>query len=390
MKKRIAIWGATGSIGTQTLDVIQKAGDLYEVVALTAHRNVKLLLEQAKQFRPKEVVLCDPVDSSWKVPFQSLGIRVLEGREGLLELASRDDVDLVVNGLVGAVGLEATYRAIQAGVSIALANKEVLVMAGEFITQEARKRGVRLIPVDSEHSAIFQCLVGEEKENVRRILLTGSGGPFLRIPKSHFDHITVEQALAHPNWKMGKKVTVDSATLINKGLEVIEAKWLFDVAPQAIEVVVHPQSIIHSMVEFTDGSVKAQLGFPDMRIPIGYALAYPERHFFQVISFDVFSLPFLTFEPPDLDKFSGLTLAYQVLKAGGTAPVVYNAADEVSVSLFLSRQIRFSQIPQIIEECLQRHTVQPHPDLQEILETDQKIKKMIEQDILPSLRSKNQ
>lgn len=390
MKKRISIWGSTGSIGTQTLDVIQKAQDLYEVVALTAHRNVKLLLEQASQFRPQEVVLCEPEDPNWKEPFQSMGIRVLEGREGLLECASREDVDLVVNGLVGAVGLEATYKAIQAGVSIALANKEVLVMAGELITQELRKRGVRLIPVDSEHSAIFQCLVGEKKETIRRILLTGSGGPFLRTPKSDFDRITVEQALAHPNWRMGKKVTVDSATLINKGLEVIEARWLFDMPPEAIQVVIHPQSIIHSMVEFTDGSVKAQLGFPDMRIPIGYALAYPDRHSFQIVPFDAFSLPILSFEPPDLDKFPGLGLAYQALQMGGTAPVVYNAADEVAVALFLSGRIRFSQIPQIIQECLERHEVHSHPDLQTILDTDQNIKKIIHQDILPSLRSTNQ
>jgi len=385
VKKRISIWGSTGSIGTQTLDVIQRAQELYDVVVLTAHRNVKLLFEQAKQFRPKEVVLCAAEDPSWKEPFQSLGIRVLEGREGLLESASRNDVDLVVNGLVGAVGLEATYRAIQAGVSIALANKEVLVMAGELIASEIRKRGVALIPVDSEHSAIFQCLVGEKKENVRRILLTGSGGPFLRTPKSAFDSVTVEQALSHPNWKMGKKVTVDSATLVNKGLEVIEARWLFDMSPHAIQVVIHPQSIIHSMVEFTDGSVKAQLGFPDMRIPIGYALAYPERQAFHTTPLDLFSLPSLTFEPPDVDKFPALTLAYHALEMGGTAPVVYNAADEVAVSLFLSGQIRFSQISQIIEKCLERHVAQVHPTLQEILDTDQKTKAMIYQEILPSM-----
>ena len=385
--KRISIWGSSGSIGKQAIDVVLRHPGRFEVIALSVHRNAPLLLEQAKRIRPKTVVITgsignrDPIGRS----FQSLGIEALWGMDGLLETARRGREDLVLNALVGSAGLEATFSAVRAGVSIALANKEALVMAGEMLTREIRERGLSLMPVDSEHSAIFQCLEGEKRANVRRIFLTASGGPFLKMPADEFERITIEQALAHPIWSMGKKVTVDSATMINKGLEVIEARWLFGVAPDQIEVVIHPQSIVHSMVEFRDGSVKAQLAVPDMRIPISYAMSYPDRLEHDFGRLDFAKIKNLTFQPPDLARFEGLKLSYEALKAGGTATAVYNAADEVAVGLFLSGEIRFPQIAQIIREALERHTVQTNPSLDQIIETDRWTREIITHELIQSL-----
>jgi 1-deoxy-D-xylulose-5-phosphate reductoisomerase len=384
--KRISIWGSSGSIGRQAVDVVLRHPDRFEVAALTVHRNFRLLLEQAKRVRPGTVVITGPVEDRDSISrsFRSLGIEALWGREGLLEIANRGREDMVLNALVGSAGLEATLSAVAAGVSIALANKEALVMAGEILTRAIRERGLSLIPVDSEHSAIFQCLEGENPASVRRILLTASGGPFLNTPEKELEDVTVEQALRHPNWSMGAKVTIDSATMINKGLEVIEARRLFDVPVDRIQVVVHPQSIVHSMVEFTDGSVKAQLGVPDMRIPISHALSYPDRleHDFGRLDFD--RVQNLVFHPPDLKKFDGLKLAYEALNAGGTATAVYNAADETAVRLFLSRRIRFPQIAGIVRKALERHEVRLNPSLDQILEADRLTRETIEKDFLNS------
>jgi 1-deoxy-D-xylulose-5-phosphate reductoisomerase len=385
--KRISIWGSSGSIGKQAIDVVLRHPGRFEVIALTVHRNASLLLEQAKRIRPKTVVITGPPENRGSIgkSFQTLGIEALWGMEGLLETARRGQEDLVLNALVGSAGLEATFSAVRAGVSIALANKEALVMAGELLTREIRGRGLSLIPVDSEHSAIFQCLEGENPASVRRILLTASGGPFLNTQGKELEKVTVEQALAHPIWSMGKKVTIDSATMINKGLEVIEARWLFGVAPDQIQVVVHPQSIVHSMVEFRDGSVKAQLAVPDMRIPISHALSYPDRleHDFGRLDFE--KIQDLTFQPPDLERFEGLKLSHEALKAGGTATAVYNAADEAAVHLFLSGEIRFVQIARIVREALERHTVRLNPSLDEIIEADRWTREIITQDILKSI-----
>jgi 1-deoxy-D-xylulose-5-phosphate reductoisomerase len=385
--KRISIWGSSGSIGKQAVDVVLRHPDRFEVAALTTHRNAALLLEQAKRIRPGTVVITGPVENRDSVAksFHSLGIEALWGREGLLEIANRGSEDMVLNALVGSAGLEATLSAVTAGVSIALANKEALVMAGEILTRAIRERSLSLIPVDSEHSAIFQCLQGENPSAVRRILLTASGGPFLNMPEKDLENVTVEQALRHPNWSMGEKVTIDSATMINKGLEVIEARWLFGVSSDQIQVVVHPQSIVHSMVEFTDGSVKAQLGVPDMRIPISHALSYPDRlgHDFGRLDFD--RAQNLTFQPPDLKKFEGLKLAYEALNAGGTATAVYNAADEAAVRLFLSGKIRFPQIAEIVRNALERHDVRLNPSLDQILEADRLTRETIDKDFINSI-----
>jgi len=351
--------------------VVSQHENQFQIETLTTHLNANLVLEQAKQFRPQCVVITGDVERELcDRQFNEIGIELLWGKEGLLETAGRGGEDLVVNALVGGVGLEATMRALKADVSIALANKEVLVMAGETVTREVQKRGLELLPIDSEHSAIFQCLQGEEMGWVRRILLTASGGPFLHAEMSQLDHVTVEEALAHPNWSMGKKVTIDSATMMNKALEVIEARWLFDMAPEKVRVVIHPQSIIHSMVEFSDGSIKAQLGVPDMRIPISYALSYPRRWPGDYGVMDFSKAWELTFLTPDMDRFPALRLAYQVLDTGGTAPAVLNAADEVAVDLFLSGRIGFSQISRIVEDTIRNHDVVRNPSLDEILEAD--------------------
>lgn len=376
--KKISIWGVTGSIGEQTLDVIRPYADQFEVIAITAHRNVKKLYEAAKEVRPQYVVLTSrKPDSEWIEKFKSLNVQFFYGKAGLLEVAQCGEEDLVVNALVGSVGLEATLLAIQKNVSIALANKEVLVMAGEMVTQEIASRNLQLLPIDSEHSAIFQCLQGESHNSIERLILTASGGPFREREKSTFSTITKAEALNHPNWDMGHKVTIDSATLMNKGLEVIEAKWLFDLPIEKVDVRIHPQSIIHSMVEFVDGSIKAQLGAPDMRVPISYALTYPERwpgdynrlNLMQDWNWQIYQ--------PDIEKFICLQLAYDALKSGGTAPAILNAADEAAVGLFLEERIRFNQIPQTIEMCLNKIPVEKQLDLETILEIDRKTKAMV-------------
>ena len=374
IRKRVSIWGATGSIGTQTLDVVSQHAHRFQIVALTTHRNVDLLWEQTNSFRPGCVVVTGDIDKDnkkkWEGRFSDIGAELLWGKAGLLEAAGRGESDLVVNALVGAVGLEATMRAIEAGTSIALANKEVLVMAGELVTREAESKKAALLPIDSEHSAVFQCLQGENPNNVRRILLTASGGPFLHESVSELDHVSVEEALNHPNWSMGKKVTVDSATMMNKALEVIEARWLFGIEPERIDVVIHPQSIIHSMVEFVDGSIKAQLGMPDMRMPISYALTYPDRWTGHYRTMDFKSTWELQFLPPDPEKFPALRLAYEVLDIGGTAPAVLNAADEAAVHLFLNEKIGFLQIPRLVEKAIRCHEVISNPDIKDILSAD--------------------
>jgi len=377
-RKTISIWGSTGSIGTQTLDVISRHSDLFSLFVLTAHHNIDLLYKQAEIFKPRAVVITARFeDKEWRQRFNSLGVEVWEGKKGLFRAAEQGEEDLIVNSLVGGIGLEVTLKALKRGVSIALANKEVLVMAGELVTKEVKKQGVDLIPIDSEHSAVFQCLQGESKERIKKIILTASGGPFYNKKLSHLKHVTVEQALQHPNWSMGKKVTIDSATMMNKGLEIIEARWLFDQDPDKIKVVIHPQSIIHSLVEFIDDSVKAQLGIPDMRIPISYALSYPERLLGHYRWMD-FSQPLsMEFIPPDLEKFPALKLAYLVLKQGGTAPAVFNGADEAAVRLFLHKKIDFISIVNLIEKALQQHSVISNPTLEDIMEADRWAKEFV-------------
>jgi 1-deoxy-D-xylulose-5-phosphate reductoisomerase len=376
-RKKIHIWGSTGSIGTQTLDVIGQNPERFEVGMLTTHTHAELIWQQARTFHPNCVVITGDVERDpWTDRFFSMGIEVLWGKSGLLEAAGLGQGALVVNALVGSVGLEATLKALDAGSSMALANKEVLVMAGNLVMNRAREKGVTLYPIDSEHSAIFQCLRGE-KADVRRILLTASGGPFLHRKPAELDHVTVDEALAHPNWSMGKKVTIDSATMMNKGLEVIEARWLFGVEADQIQVVIHPQSMIHSMVEFEDGSIKAQLGVPDMRIPISYALSYPRRVPNQYDPVD-FQKPIqMDFLPPDLAQFPALGLAFETLENGGTAPAALNSADEEAVALFLDGKIRFSQIPEIIRDVLNAHTLVEDPVLEDILQADTWAKKYI-------------
>lgn len=360
--------------------------DRFEINTLTTHHNVTLAFEQARRFHPKCVVITGNVDrGDWERKFKNIGVELLCEKEGLLEVASIGEVDLIVNALVGSVGLEATMRALEAGVSIALANKEVLVMAGELVMREAKNRGLSIFPIDSEHSAIFQCLQGEDLRSVRKIILTASGGPFLYREKSELKQVTVDEALAHPNWSMGKKVTIDSATLMNKGLEVVEARWLFGIEPQRVEVVIHPQSIVHSMVEFIDGSIKAQMGMPDMRIPISYALTYPERWTGNTGWMDFSKVIELEFLPPDTEKFPTLQLAYTALEMGGTAPAVLNGADEVAVDLFLSGKIGFSHIPRVIEEALQRHEVVSRPGIEDIFRADCWARETVLNEITPNL-----
>lgn len=354
--RNIAILGSTGSIGRSALEVISNFPEHFRVTYLTGNKNIELLREQINHFRPRGVVVLDEHQASVLKKNVDGNTEVLVGQDGLREIVQRRDVDMVLSALVGFAGLQPTLDAIGAGKDIALANKETLVVAGEIIMQNVRERGVRLLPVDSEHSAILQCLRGENIHEVDRLILTASGGPFLNVAKEQFPAITVEQALNHPTWKMGKKITIDSATLMNKGLEVIEAFWLFGLPPEKIEVVIHPQSIIHSMVEFTDGSIKAQMGIPDMKLPIQYALLYPARPAAVSRRINFGTLRQMTFQVPDTDKFRCLPLALRALESGGTSPTVLNAANEVAVQLFLDKHITFDAIPTMIEEALQAHT----------------------------------
>jgi len=365
--KTISILGSTGSIGTQTIEVIQRMDGEFQVKYLSAHNNVHLLIEQSKLLNPTAVCIGDKSKvEALKVTLND--VEILSGRDGLLELSSRDDVDLMVNGLVGAPGMEPTMNAIKSGVNIALSNKESLVMAGDHINTLLLENDVNLYPVDSEHSAIWQCLAGEQMDQVKRLILTGSGGPFRTMPTSEFSTITKAQALKHPNWSMGSKITIDSATMMNKGLEVIEARWLFNMGADDIDIVVHPQSIIHSMVEFNDGSVKAQLGVPDMKIPIQYAITYPNHVNVHWETMDLAKIGTLTFEEPDVEKFRCIQLAYDALRAGGSHPVVLNVANDTVVYAFLDDQINFVDIPTLIESALAAHPIVEHPDLGDIQE----------------------
>ncbi len=369
-QRRLAILGSTGSIGCSTLEVVRSFPERLAVNYLTANKNIDGLMEQVREFHPRAVVVLDEHSASIaRTKLEGL-TEVLAGEEGLIEIVARGDVDIVLNALVGFAGLKPTLAAIEAGKDIALANKETLVVAGELLTGKVKKHNVQLFPVDSEHSAILQCLRGEEVTNIDRLILTASGGPFLHLEKEKFHAITVQGALNHPTWKMGRKITIDSATLMNKGLEVIEAFWLFGVPADSIEVVIHPQSIIHSMVEFPDGSTKAQMGIPDMKLPIQYALMYPERPVSNFQRLDFSSLQEMTFLQPDMEKFPCLDLAYSALRAGGSAPTVLNAANEVAVRMFLDEEIPFSSIPRLIEEALSQHVVEQNLTLDDIVRID--------------------
>ena len=371
MTKRISILGSTGSIGQNALKVINHLGDGFEVKYLTAARSSEVLIEQVRKFQPEAVAVVDSIAANEvKEALSGSGVKVLSGREGLLELASRDDVDVVLNGLVGSAGMEPTIRALEAGIDVALSNKESLVMAGELIENIKKETGAEIYPVDSEHSAIWQCLQGEDTNNIRRIILTGSGGPFRTRPLEEFLDITLEEALNHPNWKMGNKITIDSATMMNKGLEVIEAHWLFGVGREQIDIVIHPQSIIHSMVEFSDGSIKAQLGLPDMKLPIQYALTYPERVEADWEDAKFSDISYLTFEEPDFVKFPCIRLAYEALQRGGSAPAALNVANDNSVAAFLAGEISFTEIATLNEMALVEHDWTSQPDLDFLLELE--------------------
>jgi 1-deoxy-D-xylulose-5-phosphate reductoisomerase len=369
--KNIAILGATGSVGTQALAVIQANPGLYKVSALTAQSNATLLISQALTFLPDLVVIGDENQyQAVKSALAGTAIRVLAGEEALCEAASLAQVDMVLTARVGSVGLRPTIAAIEAGKEIALANKETLVVAGDLITRLAKKHGVNIIPVDSEHSAIFQCLVGEGNDAIEKIYLTASGGPFRGKDREFLANVTKVQALKHPNWVMGAKITIDSASLMNKGLEVIEAKWLFDLEADQIDVIVHPQSIIHSIAQFKDGSMKAQMGVPDMRLPIHYALAYPHRISTDFKRFNFLDYPELSFYKADNDTFRNLDLAYVALRKGGNMPCIINAANEVVVNAFLQDQIGFLQMSDVIEQCMEEITFIGEPGLNNYLETD--------------------
>ena len=371
MKKRIALLGSTGSIGTQALDVVTAHPAAFSVSVLTAQNNADLLITQAAQFRPLVVVIGDEkLHSKVNSALSPLGIKVYAGEEALASVVESDEVDMVLTALVGYSGLRPTMRAIGAGKDIALANKETLVVAGELITALAKRNKVAILPVDSEHSAIFQCLVGEEQNPIERIILTASGGPFRGKDRAFLANVTKAQALKHPNWAMGAKITIDSATLMNKGLEVIEAKWLFGLTAEQIDVVVHPQSIIHSMVQFEDGSIKAQMGLPDMRLPIQYALGYPQRLRADFPRFDFTQYPSLTFEKPDTDTFRSLALAFAALAKGGNLPCVVNAANEVAVAAFLNDEIGFLEIAEIIENCAAKVFFVKNPDYADYVASD--------------------
>lgn len=380
--KNIAIIGSTGSIGTQTLDIVRANSDL-KIVALAAGSNVELLERQAREFKPEIIgIWSEDKADVLRDALSCFHIRVVSGMEGLIEIAGMSSADILVTAIVGMIGIRPTVEAIKAGKDIALANKETLVTAGEIIMPLAKKHGVKILPVDSEHSAILQCIHGENLNGVpnkiSRILITASGGPFLGRDRAYLENVTLEDALKHPNWSMGKKITIDSATLVNKGLEVIEARWLFDILPDKIEVVVQPQSIIHSMVEFEDGSIKAQLGTPDMRLPIQYALYYPERRFLAGERLDFTRLSEITIANPDRETFKGLALAYNALNEGGTMPTVFNAANEKAVALFLNRKIKFLDIYRIIERCMNEHKNIMHPALEDIFEVEQKVYEYID------------
>ncbi len=370
-KKHIAILGSTGSIGTQALEVISNHPEYFEVEVLTAQNNADLLIAQAKQFKPNAVVIrAEEHYQKVKEALDPLMIKVYAGENALSSVVQMDSIDLVLTALVGYAGLRPTIKAIEAGKTIALANKETLVVAGELITSLAREKGVNIYPVDSEHSAIFQCMVGEFHNKIEKIVLTASGGPFRGKKIHELAKVTKHQALRHPNWNMGAKVTIDSATLMNKGLEVIEAKWLFGLSSRQVEVVIHPQSIIHSLVQFEDGSMKAQLGLPDMRLPIQFAMTYPDRLKTDFPRFDFNNYPALTFEQPDTETFRNLALAFEALNKGGNMPCVLNAANEVAVNGFLEEKIGFLEMSALVEQCLTRIDYISNPCYEDYVSTD--------------------
>jgi len=369
--KNVVVLGSTGSIGCNTLDVIDGLQDKFRIFALSAHSQVELIAEQAEKFKPKSIALADESHlEEFKTRITDDQIDYCLGESALVELAQHSETDIVVNALVGAVGLKATLAALKAGKVVALANKESIVMAGSLVMAAVAESDGWLVPIDSEHSAVLQCLRGEAPNQVAKLLLTASGGPFLHRPKERFPSITPEEALQHPNWKMGSKITIDSATMMNKGLEVIEAHYLFNLPPERIEVVIHPQSIIHSMVEYIDGSIKAQLSTPDMRIPIQYALTYPDRSDAAFVTTDLTKTGTLSFEAPDLDRFPCLRLAYQSLENGEGYPTVLNAANEIAVEAFLNKTIGFEDIPELIKKVIDDYKAPAVLDLDSILEID--------------------
>ena len=376
--KKIAILGSTGSIGTQTLDVVRANGDI-QVMGISAGRNIKKLEEQAREFSPKLVAVWDEkAAEDLKVRLHDTDIKIVSGMEGLLELASMEEVEILVTAIVGMLGIRPTIQAIRSGKDIALANKETLVTAGHLIMPMAEKYGVKILPVDSEHSAVFQALNGESRKEIHKLLITASGGPFRGRKRADLEKVTLADTLKHPNWVMGQKITVDSATLVNKGLEVMEAKWLFDVELDQIQVVVQPQSVIHSMVEFEDGGIMAQLGTPDMRLPIQYALYYPHRRYLDGDRLDFAKLGQITFEEPDMETFLGLPMAIQAAREGGSMPTVFNAANELAVCKFLHEEIGFLDIYDIIGQSMERHKKQESPDLDEILAVENETYQWIE------------
>lgn len=378
-KRNIAILGSTGSIGTQALDVIRRNPDLFQVEVLTAGTNADLLIQQAIEFKPNAVVIADENKYIYvKQALENEYIKVFAGNEAIEQVVSFKDIDIVLTAIVGFAGLKPTIEAIKHNKVIALANKETMVVAGELITQLAKENNVPIIPVDSEHSAIFQCIQGEYQNNIKQILLTASGGAFRGKTKQELKMVTLDQALTNPNWQMGKKVTIDSASLMNKGLEVIEAKWLFDVSVDKITVVVHPQSIIHSMVEFEDGSIKAQMARADMRLPILYALSYPLRVKFDSTPLNLFDVGRLTFEKPDVDTFPCLNLAYKAIRKGGNMPCIMNAANEIAVKKFLNNEISFLQIPEIISKAMDTFSFVKDCTLDTYLQTDMEVKQSLQ------------
>ena len=369
--KNIAVLGSTGSIGPQTLEVAAANPEELKVTALAAGRNIRLLEEQIRRFHPLAAAVWDEKDAALlRTAVSDLDVKIYSGMEGLIEISTMKESDVLVTAIVGMIGIRPTIAAIEAGKDIALANKETLVTAGHLIMPLAEKCGVRILPVDSEHSAIFQSLNGDDKKRISKILLTASGGPFRGKKRADLEHVRVEDALKHPNWSMGAKITIDSASLVNKGLEVMEARWLFGTSLDQIQVVVQPQSVIHSMVEYVDGAIIAELGTPDMKLPIQYALYYPERRFLPGDRVDFWSLGKLDFEKPDTDTFYGLELAYEAGRTGGSLPTVFNAANELAVSQFLNRKIKYLEITEIIEDCMKAHKNIENPTLEQILKTE--------------------
>jgi len=376
--KKIAILGSTGSIGTQTLEVVRENNDI-EVLALAAGNNIQLLEAQIREFRPRlAAVWTEEKAKELRENVKDLDVKIVSGMDGLIEVSVIEGSEILVTAILGMIGIRPTIEAIKAGKDIALANKETLVTAGHIIMPLAKEYGVQILPVDSEHSAIFQSLQGSHRSELRKILLTASGGPFRGKTREELAHMQLEDALKHPTWSMGQKITIDSSTLVNKGLEVIEAKWLFNVDIDQVEVVVHPQSIIHSMVEYVDGAIIAELGTPDMKLPIQYAIYYPERRYLPGERVNFATLGQLTFEKPDTDTFTGLRLAFEAGRAGGSLPTVFNAANERAVSKFLNRKIGYLQITEIIEECMRNHKNIINPTVEEILATEQSVYEQIE------------